>query len=264
MEHRTPIVLWAQRKDRVFVTIECPNADAPKVNLTDEGVLTFSAMAGTDSTEEKHRYDLKLELLHPVNAKDSKISVGPRHIVVVVQKTEEVSGRPARRPGAPSANAKPRARHSVPTRPERSNHDEKGSPARTRDLIVHRSTGDAAVRARMGGVQGCFDRPHPTGTSRPRVPVPELKDPRPRPRPRPRPQNSGPHWPRLLKQKHKDPHVKTDFDKWVDEDEEEEMDRDAAFNLSQLESMDLYRDTDAFMDAEDSDDDDDMPDLQKI
>lgn len=137
MEHRTPIVLWAQRKDRVFVTIECPNADAPKVNLTDEGVLTFSAMAGTDSTEEKHRYDVKLELLHPVNAKDSKISVGPRHIVVVVQKTEEVSGRPARRPGAPCANAKPRARHSVPTRPERSNHNEKGSPARTRDLILH-------------------------------------------------------------------------------------------------------------------------------
>lgn len=128
MEHRTPIVLWAQRKDRVFVTIECPNADAPKVNLTDEGVLTFSAMAGTDSTEEKHRYDLKLELLHPVNAKDSKISVGPRHIVVVVQKTEEVSGRPARRPGAPCANAKLRARHSVPTRPERSNHNEKVPP----------------------------------------------------------------------------------------------------------------------------------------
>ena len=96
MEHRTPVVLWAQRKDRVFVTIECPNADAPKVNLTDEGVLTFSAMAGTDSTEEKHRYDLELELLHPVNAKDSKISVGPRHVVVVVQKTEEVSGRLAR------------------------------------------------------------------------------------------------------------------------------------------------------------------------
>ena len=50
----------------------------------------------------------------------------------------------------------------------------------------------------------------------------------------------------------------------MDEDEEEEMDRDAAFNLSQLESMDLYRDPDAFLDAEDSDDDDDMPDLQKI
>ena len=58
------------------------------------------------------------------------------------------------------------------------------------------------------------------GTTRVHVPVPKLKDLRPHPRP----QNSGPHWPRLLKQKHKDPHVKTDFDKWVDEDEEEEMD----------------------------------------
>ena len=110
MEHRTPVVLWAQRKDRVFVTIECPNADAPKVNLTDEGVLTFSAMAGTDSTEEKHCYDLKLELLHPVNAKDSKISVGPRHVVVVVQKTEEVSGRLARVSPARRARKRSRAR----------------------------------------------------------------------------------------------------------------------------------------------------------
>jgi hypothetical protein len=91
--HRTPVVLWAQRKDRLFVTIECANAENPKVNLTDDGVLTFSAMAGTDSTEEKHPYDLRLELMHPVNANDSKIHVGSRHIVVIVMKTEEVSGR---------------------------------------------------------------------------------------------------------------------------------------------------------------------------
>ena len=91
--HRTPVVLWAQRKDRLFVTIECANAENPKVNLTDDGVLTFSAMAGADSTEEKHPYDLRLELMHPVNANDSKIHVGSRHIVVIVMKTEEVSGR---------------------------------------------------------------------------------------------------------------------------------------------------------------------------
>ena len=41
-------------------------------------------------------------------------------------------------------------------------------------------------------------------------------------------ENSGPHWPRLLKAPGKVPHVKTDFDKWVDEDEEDEMDRGAA------------------------------------
>ena len=39
--------------------------------------------------------------------------------------------------------------------------------------------------------------------------------------------HSGPHWPRLLKANGKFPHVKTDFDKWVDEDEEDELDRGA-------------------------------------
>ena len=39
--------------------------------------------------------------------------------------------------------------------------------------------------------------------------------------------NSGPHWPRLLKAAGKVPHVKTDFNKWVDEDEEDEMERGA-------------------------------------
>lgn len=39
--------------------------------------------------------------------------------------------------------------------------------------------------------------------------------------------NSGPHWPRLLKAPGKLPHVKTDFNKWVDEDEEDEMERGA-------------------------------------
>lgn len=49
--------------------------------------------------------------------------------------------------------------------------------------------------------------------------------------------NSGPHWPRLLKAPGKVPHVKTDFNKWVDEDEEDEMERDNAFDLSKLEDM---------------------------
>ena len=41
-------------------------------------------------------------------------------------------------------------------------------------------------------------------------------------------QFSGEHWPRLLRVKGKVPHVKTDFNKWVGEDEEEEGDRDAS------------------------------------
>jgi|SaaInlV_125m_DNA_1040241.scaffolds.fasta_scaffold51767_2 hypothetical protein len=90
---RIPFTYWAQRKDRVFLTLECPNAEHPKVHLTDDGVLTFSANAKSDSTEADHHYELKLELLHPINAKDSQIHVGPRRVTMVIAKTEEVSGR---------------------------------------------------------------------------------------------------------------------------------------------------------------------------
>ena len=75
--------------------------------------------------------------------------------------------------------------------------------------------------------------------------------------------NAGPHWPRLLRSKEKNPHVKTDFDKWVDEDEEDEADRAEAFDLSSLESMSKYREDD-FVDPADSDDEDeDMPPLER-
>ena len=87
---RTPTVLWAQRRDRVFLTIDLPNAESPKVNLKDEGTLSFSAMAGP--VDDQHKYAVELEFMHPVNAKDSKISVGPRNVVVMVMKTEEVRG----------------------------------------------------------------------------------------------------------------------------------------------------------------------------
>ena len=89
---RTPTVLWAQRRDRVFLTIDLANAESPKVNLKDEGTLSFSATAGP-SEDEKHKYAVELEFMHPVNAKDSKISVGPRSIVVMVMKTEEAGRR---------------------------------------------------------------------------------------------------------------------------------------------------------------------------
>ena len=59
------------------------------------------------------------------------------------------------------------------------------------------------------------------------------------------------------------PHVKTDFNKWVDEDEEEESDRDAAFDLAQLRELSTYE-KDFYGEEEDSDEDDDIPDLERI
>lgn len=54
---------WAQRADKIFVTVQLPDAKNAKVNLEPEGVFTFSASAGA----ENHVYELKLELFDKVN-----------------------------------------------------------------------------------------------------------------------------------------------------------------------------------------------------
>jgi hypothetical protein len=54
--------------------------------------------------------------------------------------------------------------------------------------------------------------------------------------------------------------VHTDFDRWLDEDDEEEADREAAFDVSKLESMDHYREPG--MEPGSDSEEDDMPDLQ--
>lgn len=82
---RHPEVKWAQRADKVYVTIQLPDSKNAKVNLTPDGVLTFSATAGA----EDHLYELQLPLFDKVNVEESKINVGVRGIFCVVQKAED-------------------------------------------------------------------------------------------------------------------------------------------------------------------------------
>ncbi|ESW35096.1 hypothetical protein PHAVU_001G206400 [Phaseolus vulgaris] len=81
---RHPEVKWAQRVDKVFVTVQLADSKNAKVDLTPEGVFTFSGSAGS----EDHQYELKLELFEKVNVEESKINVGVRSIFCVVQKAE--------------------------------------------------------------------------------------------------------------------------------------------------------------------------------
>ena len=111
----TPTVLWAQRKDRLLITIDLPNPEHPRIDLEDDGNMTFSATAGKDG-EERRRYEVSLEFMHPVIAKDSKISVGNRQVFVMVMKTKEVSGRdPISHEPAHARVLQPRYHGSVPT-----------------------------------------------------------------------------------------------------------------------------------------------------
>ena len=54
---------WAQRPDKVYITVSLPDAKNAKVNLEPDGIFTFSASAGA----ENHNYELQLNLFDKVN-----------------------------------------------------------------------------------------------------------------------------------------------------------------------------------------------------
>ena len=54
---------WAEREDKVYLTVLLPDAKDADVKLDPEGVFEFSAKAGP----ENQVYELKLELFDKVN-----------------------------------------------------------------------------------------------------------------------------------------------------------------------------------------------------
>ncbi|KAK9726298.1 hypothetical protein RND81_05G204500 [Saponaria officinalis] len=83
--HRHPEVKWAERADKVYLTVMLPDAKNAKVNLGPEGTFTFSATGGA----ENHDYELKLDLCDKVNVEESKINIGVRSIFCVLEKEEK-------------------------------------------------------------------------------------------------------------------------------------------------------------------------------
>lgn len=81
---RHPEVKWAQRSDKVFLTVELPDAKNPKVKIEPEGKFTFSATVGPDNGP----YELDLDLLDKINVEESKISAGLRNVFCALQKNE--------------------------------------------------------------------------------------------------------------------------------------------------------------------------------
>jgi len=149
MQHPTvtPPVLWAQRNDRLLLTINVQDVRDPKIKLTEKS-LVFSG-----STNAKE-YKVELEFFGDINAEASKWGVLPRHIQLNIVKKE-----------------------------------------------------------------------------------------------------SGPYWERLLKESGKHWFLQVDWDRWVDEDEQDEAGKENDFNLGDL-------DMGGGEDFED-DEDDDMPELEE-
>ncbi len=78
-----PTVVWAQRSDKLYVTIDVQDVKDQTVDLGD-AKLTFKGKAGSGT------YALELNFLNEVDSKssDSKVSVTPRNIFMIIKKKE--------------------------------------------------------------------------------------------------------------------------------------------------------------------------------
>lgn len=81
---RHPTVKWAQRPDKVYITIELPDAKDVKLKLEPEGKFFFSATSGVDNVP----YEIDLDLYDKVDVNESLANVGLRNIRYLIKKAE--------------------------------------------------------------------------------------------------------------------------------------------------------------------------------
>lgn len=81
---RHPEVLWAQRSDKVYLTVALPDAKDVSVKTESHGLFSFSATGAQGKP-----FDFSLELYGPVNSEGCKIRVGLRNIICSIQKEQK-------------------------------------------------------------------------------------------------------------------------------------------------------------------------------
>lgn len=82
-----PSVKWAERKDKLFITLEVSNATAVKINCEERSV----AVAGngiTASSAESAPFELKINLQKPIDPSSSTYKVLGQTIQLLVVKAE--------------------------------------------------------------------------------------------------------------------------------------------------------------------------------
>lgn len=75
---------WAQRSDKIYITIELPDAENVKLKLDPDGKFFFSATSGADRIP----YEIEFNLFDQVDVNESKVHVGSRNILYLVKKAE--------------------------------------------------------------------------------------------------------------------------------------------------------------------------------
>lgn len=83
-----PTVTWAQRKDKVFLTVDLQDSKDVKVSFGNKdddkaGIVDFQGKAN-----EGKEYAVSLKLYDVINVESSKHTIQPRGVFIVVEKSE--------------------------------------------------------------------------------------------------------------------------------------------------------------------------------
>eukprot|EP01024_Parvocaulis_polyphysoides_P043417 TRINITY_DN3972_c0_g3_i1.p2 TRINITY_DN3972_c0_g3~~TRINITY_DN3972_c0_g3_i1.p2 ORF type:complete len:164 (-),score=29.04 TRINITY_DN3972_c0_g3_i1:203-694(-) len=84
-----PQILWAQRKDQLFLTVDIQDNKDAKWNLDNDadekcGIFQFSCIAG----ENSHQFQVNMKLFGEIKGEEAKISNTPRKIFFLIPKKE--------------------------------------------------------------------------------------------------------------------------------------------------------------------------------
>lgn len=82
---RHPEIMWAQRSDKVYLTVELLDAKSPEVKLQPEGRFSFAATVGTNN----QKFEVDLELFGAIDVENSTVNKGQRHTALVLEKAEK-------------------------------------------------------------------------------------------------------------------------------------------------------------------------------
>ncbi|XP_071102775.1 co-chaperone protein daf-41-like isoform X1 [Haliotis cracherodii] len=82
-----PAVVWAQRKDKLWVTVRLDNCGKPDIQLK-ENSLYFKGAGGP----EKVVHEATLEFYHDIIPEESKYTIGGREIIFMLRKKELEKG----------------------------------------------------------------------------------------------------------------------------------------------------------------------------
>ncbi|EHA8587227.1 co-chaperone protein p23-2 [Cocos nucifera] len=81
---RQPEVLWAQRSDKIYLTVSLPDATDVSVKSEPEGLFSFSAVGA-----QGEPFSFTLKLYDTISPEGSKTNIGLRNIICSIQKEKK-------------------------------------------------------------------------------------------------------------------------------------------------------------------------------